>query len=378
MGGLEDSDFLDLVYGAAVEPSLWSTVVERVADMVGGGGGVLLDQNQESGQGAAIVVGADPEVLTPYFSYFANRNVLMSGPDARRFMSRWAPRILTDEDWLPKETLVRSEYYNDYLRPLDIHSVLMIRLAAHGLNAVNLNIGRPERRGQFTAADIAQVTRYHSHLIRSFNLCRKLSASRQADSGASEVLDRSPYGVFLVGEDSRVRYANSVAEGLIEDGDGLAIIGGRLCSAGAEATRQLQALISTAACPDPERRTGGSMPLATPTRQLPLSVMVAPVASEGLAVFHGGPSVIVCVTDLEAGVNLPEQRLRDLFSLTTAEARIALALVDGRSPREVAESLHLSFYTVRWHMVHIFDKTGTKRQAELVRLMMRVIGVGLS
>jgi DNA-binding CsgD family transcriptional regulator len=119
------------------------------------------------------------------------------------------------------------------------------------------------------------------------------------------------------------------------------------------------------------------MPLATPTRRLPLSVMVAPIGSEGLAVFHGGPSVIVCVTDLEAGVNLPEQRLRDLFGLTTAEARIAQALVEGRSPREVAESLRLSFYTVRWHMVRIFDKTGTKRQAELVRLMMRVVGISL-
>jgi DNA-binding CsgD family transcriptional regulator len=31
----------------------------------------------------------------------------------------------------------------------------------------------------------------------------------------------------------------------------------------------------------------------------------------------------------------------------------------------------VSYYTVRAHLAHVFDKTGTKRQAELVGLLTR-------
>jgi DNA-binding CsgD family transcriptional regulator len=290
-------------------------------------------------------------------------------------MREWTARILTDDEWLPKEDLVRSEYYNDFLRPLDIHSVLMIRLAAQDLNMANLNIGRPERFGQFSAGDLDLVGQLHPHLIRSYRLGRKLSDSRRVDAGAVEFLDRSPHAVFLVGLDGRVRHANTTAERMLAAGDGLQVIGGRLGSAGADASRRLRALIEQAAQPDAERRSGGSMVIETPDRRLPLSVIVAPVRADRLAIFHGQPSIIVCVTDPEAGVSLPEQRVRDLFGLTAAETRVALAMVEGFSPREAADNLKISFYTVRAHLVRIYDKTGTSRQSELVALILRTIGM---
>ena len=376
-GGTDGGDFLDFVYDAALTTELWPLVVERLAGMVGGGGGVLVDQSLQTGQGEAVIVGADPSALTPYFGYYASRNVLLHTPDPRGFMRGWTPRILTDEDWLPKEELVRSEYYNDFLRPLDIHSVLMIRLAAQDLNMINLNIGRPEQFGQFSTADIELVARIHPHLIRSFRLGRKIAADRRVDAGAAEFLDRSPHAVFLVGLDGRVRHANGAAESLVAAGIGVTLIGGRLASPSAEASRRLRQLIHEASSPDAEQRSGGSMVIATPDRRLPLSVIVAPVRAERLAVFQGEPSIIVCVTDPEAGVSLPEQRVRDLFGLTAAEARVALAMVEGDGPREAAEKLGVSFYTVRAHLVRIYDKTSTRRQSELVALILRTLGVML-
>ncbi len=53
---------------------------------------------------------------------------------------------------------------------------------------------------------------------------------------------------------------------------------------------------------------------------------------------------------------------------------MALALLEGGGPRDVAQSLGISFYTVRAHLVRIYAKTATSRQSELVRVMMRVIG----
>jgi DNA-binding CsgD family transcriptional regulator len=139
--------------------------------------------------------------------------------------------------------------------------------------------------------------------------------------------------------------------------------------------RRLEALIATAGGGDSPLRRGGSMALPSEGRRLPLSLIVAPLPRPAMAVVDRGATVLVCATDLEAGVNLPEDRLRDLFGLTSGEARVALALLEGAAPREAAGALGVSFFTVRTHLARIFHKTDTNRQAELVRLMMRAVGV---
>ena len=119
------------------------------------------------------------------------------------------------------------------------------------------------------------------------------------------------------------------------------------------------------------------MALATPSRRRPLSVTVAPCRREGLDPFRSGHSVLVCVTDLEAGVSPPEQTLRNLFDLTPAETRVALALFEGLTPREAATSFGLSPHTVHVQLARVFEKTQTSRQSELARLMMRAVGIGV-
>jgi DNA-binding CsgD family transcriptional regulator len=96
-----------------------------------------------------------------------------------------------------------------------------------------------------------------------------------------------------------------------------------------------------------------------------------------LEVFGGRPMAILCVTDLEAGLSLPEQRLRDLFGLTRAEGRVAMALFEGMDSRQASDCLNLSFNTVRGHLSRIFEKTDTRSQVELARLMMRSISISL-
>ena len=116
------------------------------------------------------------------------------------------------------------------------------------------------------------------------------------------------------------------------------------------------------------------MALATPGRRLPLSVLVVPLRAGERPVFDRAPMAMVCVTDLEAGVNLPEQKLRDLFGLTQAETRLALALFEGATPKQAAARFGVSLNTAHVQLAHIFDKTGANRQVDLMRLMMRAVG----
>lgn len=54
------------------------------------------------------------------------------------------------------------------------------------------------------------------------------------------------------------------------------------------------------------------------------------------------------------------------FGLTPAEARLVALLFAGGSLRSSAEALGVKYETVRGHLKSVFQKTRTRRQAELV------------
>jgi DNA-binding CsgD family transcriptional regulator len=373
-----NNDFLDLVYEAALDPAMWTPVMERFADMVGGHGGWLSQLSTEDDSGADEsdpLARIDPEWPARYIAHFADRNPLHHVDNPREYMRQWTPRILTDEDWMPKDELVRTEYYNDFLRPQNVDSSMMIRLAAKGVEIATMNICRAPGRGQFDRCELELAARVHPHLIRAFELGRRFASTRRLAGELTTVLDHSPHGLFILADDGHVRHANRVSEALVAEAAGLRMIAGRLTASNSTDARRLAALIAAAGDGDCERRAGGSMALATPARRTPLSVTVAPVRSDRFEPVFRGHSILVCVTDLEAEVKLPEQTLRELFGLTPAEGRLALAIFEGLSPGEAATSFGVSPHTVRVQLGQVFAKTGTNRQSELVGLMMRAVGV---
>lgn len=63
-------------------------------------------------------------------------------------------------------------------------------------------------------------------------------------------------------------------------------------------------------------------------------------------------------------------QLMDLFGLTRSEARLAIALSHGRSIADAAKDLGLTLETTRLYSKRLYAKTGTKGQADLVRLVL--------
>jgi len=371
-----EGEMLDLVYGAAFEPDQWVKVMERLADHIGGEGGAMSRLNMQDGDGAVVLSRLDPAVLPKYFDHFATRNPLSNVEDAHAYMRDWTPKIITDEDWMPKADLVRSEYYNDFLVPQDIHSTVMIRLGSEGMNISVISLTRSRRKDQFSGEDLAFARWIHPHMVRSFALGRKFVEQKRFGSDLIGAIDRSDHGVFVLEADGLVRFANRAADALVREGGPLRLVGGQLTASHPDAARGLGALVRAAATPGSSPRRGGSMPIPCPNRRRPLSLTVAPLAPERISVFETRASAIVWVTDLEAGLAPPEQKLRALFGLTQAETRVALALFEGATPKEAAEQMQVSFHTVRAQLARVFDKTGVNRQAELIRLMMRTAGAG--
>ena len=79
----------------------------------------------------------------------------------------------------------------------------------------------------------------------------------------------------------------------------------------------------------------------------------------------------VFVSDPESADETDEEALRQLYDSSRAEARVAAPLMQARSAEQISEELYVSLSTAWTHMRRIFDKTSTRRQGELVSLLLR-------
>jgi DNA-binding CsgD family transcriptional regulator/PAS domain-containing protein len=329
MGLAGDDDLLDLIYEAAVQPDLWRPVLERFADRVGGTSAWLSRLDLADARGAGIIARIDPAMTSLYLNHYASVNPLAHVSDPVAYKQSWSLRILTDEDWMPKDELTAGEYYNDFLRPQNIHSTMMIRLALQGDEVSALNVNRSSAQGQFGAAELEEARRLHPHLIRAFRVSGALAELTLDNSDLSEALERSHHGVLVLGANGRIRQANAAARSLFSDGFGLCVREGRIA--------------------------------------------VSPLSPDRLAMFGGKPGVLVMVTDADVGASPTRDGLRERFGFTAAETRVALGLLDGAKPQQLADRLGVSVHTVRNQLRSLFDKTGVTCRSELVVALLRPV-----
>ena len=198
----------------------------------------------------------------------------------------------------------------------------------------------------------------------------RLEAERDA---ALDALDRLPVGVVLVDGQGRVITMNVAAEEITLMADGLGITSGVLRAATSHETAALAGLIASAAATGSGQgiEPGGAMAVSRPSMLRPLSVLVTPVRGEKFQMGAMRPDAIVFVSDPEAEDETPEQVMARIYGLTPAEARLAAMLMQGHGLEWSADELDVSINTARTHIKNLFDKTGVRRQAELVRLVLR-------
>src|SRR5262249_29852773 len=185
-----------------------------------------------------------------------------------------------------------------------------------------------------------------------------------------EALDWFPPGVVLLDRQGRVVAANRSAEDLLAAGDGLRTDRDGMRAASPGETLALRRLIAAAIEPAaPGASEGdGTLTITRPSERRPLNLLVAPLRASLAPEATARAQVVVFVTDPEEIPFAPVERLQHYLGLTQAEAALVLWLVQGRRVEDAADELGISVNTARTQLKRALTKTGTGRQAELVRL----------
>jgi DNA-binding CsgD family transcriptional regulator len=189
---------------------------------------------------------------------------------------------------------------------------------------------------------------------------------------AARALDLLDIGAVIVDERLRLLFLNSAAKDMVRRGDGLVVQNGALRTQSHDDCRNLGEAVRRAAQPRSSEPRTSLVSVTRLATSVPLQLCVAPIIRT-VEPSLNGCYVAVFAIDAARPISPPSHLLKDAFGISSAEARLALALANGETPKEYAASRNLGLPTVRTQLQSLFAKTGTRRQSELMRTLIRAL-----
>jgi DNA-binding CsgD family transcriptional regulator len=209
------------------------------------------------------------------------------------------------------------------------------------------------------------------HLQQALRTHDKLAALANSTVELAGALEVVRHGIILVAGEYLVINLNSAAERILRAEDGLYMRSGRIAARITRAEQELLCAIQNALAGEPSTvRTGQSLTCSRPSGKRPYVIHVLPSHRRNGDELLRQPMALVLIIDPEDEPEPAAALLRRLYRLTEAEAEVALHAMHGEDLKQISEELSISLTTVRTHLHHVFDKTDTHRQAELVHLLL--------
>lgn len=357
----EFSNLVSSIYECALDPAGWTAVLEELAER--------MDFRMSSLILATTPIrGALPLIdISTGITPEARASMLSHGQAA---IDAWGPpgtfAALPLETPMIRSTVnpeaARTPYVQEQCLPLGFFDNMSIMFSRERESFCVVSFNRHLDEGAIGGEEVDLARLFVPHLKRALVISRLLEARTVERATFAAVLDGLAVAVLLVGPELRLLHANRAGEAMLRAGDPLGQRHGRLTAPNGLAAALRVALDAQ---PDGIGRRG----LGIPARRADgeeLVLHLLPLAETGTL---PGARAAIFVAPAVAPRPAPLAAIAALFDLTPTEARVLELLGAGRTNAEVAVALGIAVSTVRTHLLRLFEKTGTHRQAELVALV---------
>jgi DNA-binding CsgD family transcriptional regulator len=359
------------IYDNTLEPDGWSAILPSLAAVSRSNQSALLVQSAASGAVEVCgVFGTAPE-------NWAQLAAGLSAGRAPPFMYVIPPvDAVRSSAVLDDREFVRSAFYDEAVRPTGGFYAMVASLLRSHEQRVLFIVARDLGRKDYGNEDMSALKTLLPHLATAFRISHRVCAADLRTAGAAAALDRLDEGVVLLDAATRIAFANRAAEILLDGNNGLRVNADGLSAVDAAVDDRLRLLIATCAS-DGNARGGPGRSVDVPRGgdRAPLRILVAPcggptVQEDSYWLRHARPTAMLLFTDPERDRLARKDELRRRFGLTSAETDVAFEIVRGDGREAAAARLGISVTTACTHLAHIFEKTGIRRQAQLVRLLL--------
>lgn len=357
----EFSDLIDAIYASTADFSLWPDMMRRVSASFGGDCSVLGVTEEAKAFSAYVAPLSDPAFVASYLAHYHTISPLMP-----RIRALPAGSVVTDRMVLRREFFESSEIYNEWILPQGIrHKLYAVLISEPGRRVImGIHSGR-----EFDQDRIILCRRLTPHLQRALEITLRTLDLRTKATRSAELLDLMDDAIAVIDYNGRPLLMNKAAEALVSPGGALRVECGRLMARSPYESEKLLGLLKSCFGVDRAER-GGRMRLVN-TQAEPLDVIVSPMAESGPWPHASPETALVFVKMPRRRLSSPDRlELQGLHGLTPAETAMALRLCEGMTLQKAAAAQGVRVSTARTHLKHIFDKTGTSRQAELVQRLL--------
>jgi PAS domain-containing protein len=288
----EISAAVSSIYEAAVEFERWPRTLLQISDLLGGTMAALVRGDRATGAVSTLAVRSYAGAREEYATHYHAHNI------AWQRMAHVPPGAsVVDRELFPREAVRRNACYGEFLKRLDVHSLLTAIMVKERSFSAVATFGRSERAGEWESGHCEIMHLLAPHLRLAADIGQRLVGIGQSCESAA--LNALPEGVILLDDESRVIFANHVAEALLTAGDGMSVKHAKLCVAFPADTAALQAAIAAATTGRAFGRSGQTLALQRPSLRRPLAVVVAPLAAEAAWFLAHSPAAILFVSDPE-------------------------------------------------------------------------------
>ncbi|GGP21097.1 helix-turn-helix transcriptional regulator [Silvimonas iriomotensis] len=338
-----------------------------IAQLSGSGVGhyVAIDLLSRQVTESCITIAALVKADTEYREYFGTID-----PRVAWYLTGEPAQWRCDQDRYGLSFVRQNEFYNDFMMRHGFCRTTATVMRRTEKLAECMVLVRAMDAPDYNATSLQLLGCISSHMVRAAHLRARLHELHAQQAAAAQTMAILPFGALWLDERGLVCWMNAAARCCLALADGVAIRQDKLYAVNHNADRQLQLVLRRSLWATP--RTGQALRVPRQQGQGTLLLSVLPMtrpADEALGAVGTGPCALVIIQDTAMRAQPQPQMLGQMFGLTPAEARLAQALLDNTTVEEFASAHEVSRTTVRTHLAHLFAKTGTSRQAELVRML---------
>lgn len=364
---------IETLYDAALDEALWPKALQRLADLTGSQAATLwlLDGSDQPNLPLLTILNFDPAFMQAYLG-----GMVPLDPTVQYLVRHPTTPIVHDAMVITEREKDQHIYYDWHGKWSDTRFRLVGQMSIAPQVQAGIALHRAKRSGRYEAPEVEQLSFLHGHLARALTIGLRLGSVGSLQSGITELLDRNPVAVLLLDEFSRLVYANRSASAMPLNNDGVRLSSDGIVADNKAVNDALQALISEALSPTGAMRAPPQVvriPRASGKR--PYCVFVSKVGPQHSALSTYKPAVCVIITDPDDQRRPPLQSIQAAFGLTPAEARLAAILSTGADLRVAADELRITYGTARARLAQIYLKTDTRRQGELIHLLLKTLAV---
>ena len=354
------------VYDAALDPTRWGGL-RKAAAFVGGVSATLYSKDASIKSGNVFY--EDGWIEQRYKNLYFDKYVKLDPTTTGHFFAEIGRPIAT-ADILPYEEFLETRFYKEWARPQHLVDHLTVVLDKSVTSVALFGVFRHERDGTADDAMRQQMCLIAPHVRRAALIGRLIDLKTADAATFADTLDCFA-GLFLVDTIGRIVHANAAGHAILDADDYLKAVGDRLRASDPQVDRTLSDIFAAASKGD---SAVGSKGVAVPLRARDGERHVAHVLplTSGMRRSAGktyAAAAALFVHKASLDTPSPPEAIARSYKLTPTELRVLLAIVEVGGVPDVSEALGVSAQTVKAHLARIYEKTGGRRQADLVKIV---------